>query len=272
MQLDNTRIAIRERGYFDILDLSLRVIRAYAWPLVPILAAGVLPMIVLNAWLLTDCRQVHFELNIPLQYVVLTLLLIVVEMPLAAAPATLYLGRVLFDERPSAGAILRLLVGSLPQMLIYQVLLRPLHLGWPYMSEVILLERNPIRKATPAGRSTYSRNRTLHRGEGGDTFARLLGSLGVAAVLSVSIWVSIRAIRTMLIGRAEWDVDEPSAGMVADASSWYTVCLPLSVWIVASYFAVVRFLCYLDLRIRREGWEVELVMRAERARITREFS
>ena len=42
----------------------------------------------------------------------------------------------------------------------------------------------------------------------------------------------------------------------------FHVCYPLSLWLVAAYFAVVRFMCYLDLRIRREGWEVELVMRA----------
>jgi hypothetical protein len=48
------------------------------------------------------------------------------------------------------------------------------------------------------------------------------------------------------------------------------VCVPLAMWIVAGYFCVVRFLSYLDLRIRREGWEVELRMRAEAARLTRQ--
>ena len=40
---------------------------------------------------------------------------------------------------------------------------------------------------------------------------------------------------------------------------------------VASYLTVVRFFSYLDLRIRREGWEVELVMRAERAQLARHW-
>jgi len=48
------------------------------------------------------------------------------------------------------------------------------------------------------------------------------------------------------------------------------VCMPLSMWIVAGYFTVVRFLSYLDLRIRREGWEVELRVRAEAARMARQ--
>ena len=44
---------------------------------------------------------------------------------------------------------------------------------------------------------------------------------------------------------------------------------PATLWMVAAYFTVVRFLGYLDLRIRREGWEVELLMRAELDRWTR---
>ena len=45
------------------------------------------------------------------------------------------------------------------------------------------------------------------------------------------------------------------------------VGLPLSMWCVAGFFAVVRFLGYLDLRIRQEGWEVELKLRAEAQRL-----
>ena len=46
---------------------------------------------------------------------------------------------------------------------------------------------------------------------------------------------------------------------------------PLALWLVLGFFAVVRFLGYLDLRIRREGWEVELMMRAEGARLERQL-
>ena len=42
---------------------------------------------------------------------------------------------------------------------------------------------------------------------------------------------------------------------------------PLSLWIVAGFMTVVRFLSYLDLRIRHEGWEVELLLRAEASRM-----
>jgi hypothetical protein len=42
-------------------------------------------------------------------------------------------------------------------------------------------------------------------------------------------------------------------------------------WTVAGFFAVARYLSYLDLRIRREGWEVELLIRAEGDRLTRQI-
>ena len=57
------------------------------------------------------------------------------------------------------------------------------------------------------------------------------------------------------------------------ANSWKVTpfmllyALPLACWMVAIYLNVVRFLRYLDLRIRHEGWEVELRMRAEANRM-----
>jgi hypothetical protein len=46
------------------------------------------------------------------------------------------------------------------------------------------------------------------------------------------------------------------------------IVYPLCLWLIVVFLAVVRFLSYLDLRIRHEGWEVELLMRAEALRLT----
>ena len=43
---------------------------------------------------------------------------------------------------------------------------------------------------------------------------------------------------------------------------------PVAGWLTAAFMTVVRFLNYLDTRIRHEGWEVELRLRAEGKRIT----
>lgn len=259
MELDRHRITIRERTYVDILDLALRVIRQSAWPLVGMFCLGVLPMVVLNQWLLSGYEEDQFDPDAPVQRVFLMMLLIVFEAPLAMAPATLYLGQALFTERPRLRGIVRDLLESLPQLVIYRILLRPFCFHWTYLNEVILLDRNPIWRKSPQGRTTYSRAKTVHRGESGDLFGRSFLSLGLGMLLIVAIWCSLGALHTMLAGRMEWP------------ASMYTFYLPLTMWIVICYFTVVRFLGYLDLRIRREGWEVELAMRAERARLTRHW-
>ena len=64
MQLDQNRIAIRERGYLEILDLALRVIRAYAGPLAAALAVGVVPAMLLNAWLVLGVLELEPETRI----------------------------------------------------------------------------------------------------------------------------------------------------------------------------------------------------------------
>jgi len=44
------------------------------------------------------------------------------------------------------------------------------------------------------------------------------------------------------------------------------VFFPLSLWCVAGISVIIRILNYLDTRIRLEGWEVELSVRAEALR------
>ncbi len=51
--------------------------------------------------------------------------------------------------------------------------------------------------------------------------------------------------------------------------TWYFAVFiyPAAFWVVIAFYSVVRYLDYLDLRIRYEGWEVELLMRAEAAKM-----
>ena len=44
------------------------------------------------------------------------------------------------------------------------------------------------------------------------------------------------------------------------------VLFPTALWIVASLSVLIRLLSYIDTRIRLEGWEVELAVRAEAIR------
>lgn len=272
MQLDKTRIAIRQRTWSDILDLALHVVRNHAPGLLAATAVGAVPMMLLNYLLIGEnLVGVDYQIEWPWAYIWLTLLLTFVELPLATAATTLYLGQVLFIEAANPRQIFRDLWASLGQLLLFQVLLRGIltltvvtwvipYSLWPYANEIILLERNPLTTKEQGQLSTRRRSAALHSDMSGELFVR-----SIAASLLALLLVSILVLTTwylvgMLSGR--WDFD------------WwvFAVALPVAIWIVATYFAVVRFLGYVDLRIRREGWDVDLTLRAERARLLRQVA
>ncbi|MBN1910448.1 MAG: hypothetical protein JW818_11960 [Pirellulales bacterium] len=270
MQLDRTRIVIREREFSDVLDLSLQVIRRYAGPLAIALLVGIAPLFALNCYLLSGLVDPHtLDSEGPWPFVWMVLILVVWEIPLATAPATLFLGRALFENQPSVGKVAMDFLKSLPQLIIYQVLFRALLvapvLPWPwlftqraYLNEVILLERNPMFRGRKRGPSTGSRCQALHWGWGGDLFARWLGAIAMGAVMVGLSWSILAKGNEALVSELEWQ------------SLWETRFFHLALWGAIGFFTVVRFLSYLDLRIRREGWEVELILRAEAARLDRD--
>jgi hypothetical protein len=271
VQLDHTRIAVRERDYLDILDMSLHVIRAYAGRLAAAWAMGVLPVAALNVWLLATWMQSGEELDSVSEYGYMMLILTIWEMPLATAPLTSYLGQAIFDERPRLSRVVRDVAGSLPQLVWYQVVVRgllsPLFFTWfflfaarPYTNEVILLERNPFFGGRRKGITTGRRNSAIHAGLWGELFGRWLVSVAVGLLLFGSIYGSFMIAMGVLF--STWESSTMTHIVVTQAACW----------LVIGYFTVVRFLSYLDLRIRREGWEVELLMRAEEARLRRQWS
>ena len=74
----------------------------------------------------------------------------------------------------------------------------------------------------------------------------------VYSVLLVCFLFTLMAIRGVLILR--WDFLNLPVLLVL---------FPLCLWIIASISVVVRLLFYLDTRLRLEGWDVELLIRAE---------
>jgi hypothetical protein len=241
---ERTLIQIRERGFLDLLDLALVVVRSRPATLGLAAAAGIAPFAALNAWLTSD----------PEFPPVLLFPLILMEAPWATAPLTVVLGRLMFGMRPSAGRVLATLGRSLPAMLLFQGLVRGLLMmtgvlyalvpaRLAFANEVILLERQRWPVVGRCGQLSDDR--------GGEFFARWLAQLAFGGLFVVAFWLGTGSLSHALIGR-ELTWDEPGWGDLYGARAQGAV------WLAVAFFAVARFLMYIDQRIRLEGWEVEL--------------
>jgi hypothetical protein len=273
LQLDKTRIPVRERSYLELLDLALSVCREHGGALLLAALVGAAPMALVNDWLLRDLVPEVDDLDYEgkvFSYFLFMLILVAWQTPLATAPITLYLSEALFVDQPSPRRMAAIFFKMLPQLLLIQVVLRGvmvlfcvtwavIYWLWPYLNELILLERNRlVRKG--AGTSTLKRCNLLHNRNTGDLFGRWCMGVLAGLLWILALWVGIYSTRLVLSGETIFD------------GTMYRVYLPIATWFVVGYFTVVRFLSYLDLRIRNEGWEIELRMRAEAARLARQLN
>lgn len=248
MAVDRTLVQIRERTILDLLDLSLVVVRERPVTLGLAALVGVAPFAALDAWLLGLA-------DFPIALVIGLLLL---EIPWATAPLTVVLGGLMFGERPSARRVAGTLVRSFFPMLIYQTVMRAIFvaiiLGYPlfvsryaFLNEVILLERGRVR-------GSLRRTLQLSDSYGGELFAQWLAQLFFGTLFVLGFGLGTGAILSALFtSQMTW---EPEWSDILD--------LPIQVglWLAISFFGVVRFMAYIDRRIRLEGWEVELRLRA----------
>lgn len=244
MAYEQTLVQIRERSFLDLQELALLVIRRRPLALAVVLAAGALPFIVLNAWL----AQGGESFTLFGCYVLLPTL----EAPLATAPLTVLLGGLMFGDRPPAKRIVRTVMMALLPMLLYQVVLRFILLLIPgrlaFVNEVLLLERGPWHGAT--GRSAQ-----LCSGSVAELFLHWVGQFFFACIFLICFLLGTGAVENALF-TSELTWDRPTFSDLAGFQ------FQLGLWLVIGFFAVVRFLTYIDQRIRLEGWEVELRLRS----------
>jgi hypothetical protein len=86
---------------------------------------------------------------------------------------------------------------------------------------------------------------------GGDLFAQWLGQVFFGAVFVACFWLGTgAALRALTTSELTWD--RPGWGDV------YGVRAQLALWLAIAFFAVARFLTYIDHRTRKEGWEIQL--------------
>ena len=202
MQLDKTLIVVRERGVFDTLDLALRVLRIYAWPLCVTMLLGSAAWGLLNYWLTSwmlpagfDAADSVLRIEGYTRYAWTMVILVFVELPLASAFTTVYLGQALFVDRPRMRDVVWQVLSLVPRLIWCQVLLRGVLVAlilvfaiarapsfssmevyliflffgllvWrataPFLNEIVLLERNPLRATAPGAMTIHKRSLMMH--------------------------------------------------------------------------------------------------------------
>ena len=182
MQPDRTRIVIRERSMMDLLDLGVRVSVEYLVPLLLCLSTAVIPLVLLNGWLLGWMVADAPDPEDVARFIAAMVCLIVIEAPLASLFLTSFIGQAVFLARPRAREVFQSVVTALWRLIWCLLLWRGIALAWwlalsipreegysgqeffllmlaivvlavrafrPYLNEIILLERNPLRTSNP---------------------------------------------------------------------------------------------------------------------------
>ena len=220
------------------------------------------------------------------------------QYPLASLPATILLGNQIFFQRLSFRSllkqlrpvalralfvlgILRLGLAAIPLELFvdssvaFDPTLELMVLGgfcvWstlrrmsnPYAPEILGLEAFRLRSRSKNEGNYMRRSRNLHGMIGGDCFGRFLVCGLVASGIFLMAYSSVFVGDFVGIRRTKLHL----LNAMMSSQFLVTVALPAALWCSGVFATVFRFLSYLDARIRLEGWEVELQLRAERLRL-----
>ena len=238
--MEKTLVQIRERSLIDLFDLSLVVIRRRPWPIGLSALAGVVPFYLLNLLLFSVSEQ---------ETEGWALLLWLIEAPFAFAPLTVVLGQMMFGQDVTFRIVAGRVISRFFALIITHGFLRyvlfffiPTRLA--FANAILLLERGKLTRL-------LSRGGDLVNARQGELFLVLMGQmlLTYAAVPLFNLGYS-RLRQIFMAESMTFDLD-----ITSQLSSWL---VQVPIWGCAFFFTVVRFLIYIDQRIRLEGWEVRL--------------
>jgi hypothetical protein len=301
VQLDRTEIVIRQRTGLELFDLSLLLLKRHFLRIAATSAMLGLPLLGLNvlaiAWMLGEDAYLASEhLSAPREamwwrYTGHLLSLYVLQFQLVSLPTTVYLGNIIFFEKMNMFRLVRRLapiairglvvlgllrLGLISLMLVWFInrslafdsnvefwllFIIPgvaliLRAAWPFAPEILGLEFCRLRKSTSVELSYWQRSKGLHSPMVSENITRFIAATFFAVLLCMMLLATTIFVQGVLSGDWLWN-------------RWFDyLVFPLCMWLVGLFMAVFRFLSYLDSRIRLEGWEVELQLRAETARLT----
>jgi hypothetical protein len=296
MQLDQTHVVVRVRTLSEIGDLALVLLHRYPTLLLVGFLVGALPWMIANAGLLYWIPITEYEFGLDdsaarwqlIRYATWMALLVFLQTPAAGVVTTIYLGQAVFEQNPSWRSALRIAkrqfwrwfycLGicrlAVPAMLVvgfrwyrpsdsfydvavpvaFALVAIVIRAGRPFLPEMILLEMCPLKSEHPQELTLGRRARALHRAAGSDVGSRWIAVAATLIVVFAGLFYSLVWVRGIATGY--WNL-----GLVP-----LLLLYPLALWTIGGLSVVVRMIAYLDTRIRLEGWDVELAVRAEAIR------
>lgn len=300
MQLDRTEMVIRQRTALELFDLSLVVLKRHIKPIM--LSCGLigLPLLAFDvwavAWMMNEDSYLAAE-NLPSpeaamrwRYLSHLVLLYILQFPIASLPTTVFLGNQLFFESMSMRQLIKRILPTAARWLlvlgVFRLGLITLFLEffvnrdlafdarielwilffisglglviracWPFAPEILGLELCPLRRSRGGESSYRQRSSVLHRQLVADNISRWVAAATYGTLLTCMLLGVALFLQGVITGDWQWN-------------AWFDhLYVPLALWLVGLFMAVFRFLSYLDARIRLEGWEIELGLKAEGLRL-----
>jgi hypothetical protein len=248
MNLLAARITLRPRTLTDVLDLAVPFCLAVRRPLGMLAFAALAPIAALAAYLRLG-RGVSWPLVwlfvLPLSFFVEGIFTIAFAEALFEEPPAVGARRVLgdFARRLAPYLVAHLVRQVLVIVSVAVILLVPFAAGLLFVGESVLLER-----VTP--RAALSRSRALARYRGFFCF----GLWAFTLLLPV-----VGAVGGELVGSSVLGVVLQLGAPLGDLwTNGGSACALAGVLLAAPVGAAARFLGYIDLRTRKEGWDIQL--------------
>jgi hypothetical protein len=271
MQLDGASITIERRKITGCLDLAVVFLQQHFAAIAKMTLGFAVPSCIAS-WLLMS----QTELDIWS-----TLVLFVVLSPIYGSALTIAAGRRVFGsafEPRNAFTALRkrfwilafyVIVTRIVAAVFVCLVIPPLMVivRYGFLAEVLFLESTPRKKVG-------ARLKNLMKNVYSDLLGRGLGAFVFYAAAVFGLYAMVEIISSVLLGLplvvgrvASFSGIKDELLVLVLSDPRFATVLHALLWLIYPVIRLAWFFCYLDIRIQKEGWDVELDFRIEAQRL-----
>lgn len=272
MKLDGAIFSIEPRTLGGCIDLAVVFLREHFIGMVMLIGLFAVPSAVFHYWLVDACDWSSSG----------CVFLFTFECPMLAAVLVNTAGTRAFGDRFSIARGLTVTLRRLPVYCLLVAISRcVMYLAavffifpgyivatrYGFLAEVLYLERTPIKKYET--RLSDLLSKTF-----GTVLGRLLGLMTFYSCTVLALFMLVDLGCSTLFGFKILTGRFSGLENIGDELEWFlvydptvTAVLTLVMWVVYAVTRLAWMFCYLDIRIRKEGWDLEIDARVEGRRL-----